>query len=749
MMPRRDRSRPARSRARALSLTGGALLATACLAAAGCFGDQAGRQEKLRTAARWQDERLAPQDSLAALLADGDAHVRLAAVRAAGLIGRDDVLPQMLERLRDASLAVRVETVWSLGLVGGPQVVPALEAAATDARPAVRHAALAALAQAPNRGRALLAAAGRADAKEAALAWDGLRNMAERVNRQDLLTAIRAGLARPEADVRWRVLRCIELAPDSTLTDSVAPFAGADQTQVRVHAYRALARLDNAAALAALLKGCDTHDRFRGRDGARVRIAGCRALGVLGRHALADTAAAQTGGGDPGRTALLLTMAGGSDDPHVAATALAAMARMVDEAPLPAEAAAQESLLPVWRIRLARAARAHLGRPQAAIRAAALTAYAALRGAGSADTLVAALDGEASPQVLAAALRAISRQHPDPAALLVHYAEIDFPSDFGETAGPVLRNAMVREAAYEGLAFLLRERPEAVPGAAASRLESHLYSGCADEDFVIATSTARLVGDFPCSGSLTALLRLWRRAAGPDRFEMQRGALAGLEKMLNTGQVVWQAPDSLRAQAAAVLRQSFDSPDIRLRLAGRQAAVATGLLPRELIPTEPSLRATLPGVVRDPRQAPLTLPFDAPRVRCVTPRGTFVIELDGRTAPNTCAVILDLIGQGYYDDLTFHRVVPDFVVQGGDPRGDGWGGPGYMIRSEWSRTPYERAVVGIAHDGKDTGGSQFFVTLSEQPHLNGRYTVFGRVSKGMETVDLIQMGDHFRLELMP
>ena len=72
-----------------------------------------------------------------------------------------------------------------------------------------------------------------------------------------------------------------------------------------------------------------------------------------------------------------------------------------------------------------------------------------------------------------------------------------------------------------------------------------------------------------------------------------------------------------------------------------------------------------------------------------------------------------------------------------------------MIRSEWSRAPYTRGVVGIAHDGKDTGGSQFFVTISEQPHLNGRYTVIGNVTKGLEVIDMIEVGDHFTLTILP
>jgi cyclophilin family peptidyl-prolyl cis-trans isomerase len=85
--------------------------------------------------------------------------------------------------------------------------------------------------------------------------------------------------------------------------------------------------------------------------------------------------------------------------------------------------------------------------------------------------------------------------------------------------------------------------------------------------------------------------------------------------------------------------------------------------------------------------------------------------------------------------------VPDFVVQGGDPRGDGFGGPGYTIRDEINRLRYGRGTVGMALAGPDTGGSQFFITLSPQPHLDGGYTVFGEVESGLDVLDKIEAGD--------
>jgi cyclophilin family peptidyl-prolyl cis-trans isomerase len=108
--------------------------------------------------------------------------------------------------------------------------------------------------------------------------------------------------------------------------------------------------------------------------------------------------------------------------------------------------------------------------------------------------------------------------------------------------------------------------------------------------------------------------------------------------------------------------------------------------------------------------------------------------------------IATLVRKKFYDGLTFHRIVPNFVVQGGDPRGDGWGGPGFALRSEFGMGHYERGTVGIASSGKDTEGSQFFVTHSHQPHLDGRYTIIGTVTAGMEVIDRLQIGD--RIEAM-
>jgi cyclophilin family peptidyl-prolyl cis-trans isomerase/HEAT repeat protein len=132
------------------------------------------------------------------------------------------------------------------------------------------------------------------------------------------------------------------------------------------------------------------------------------------------------------------------------------------------------------------------------------------------------------------------------------------------------------------------------------------------------------------------------------------------------------------------------------------------------------------------------------RAIVTTYKGAFTIELLPNEAPLTVDSFVQLSRRGYFKNISFHRVVPNFVIQGGDPRGDGNGGPGYSIRCEINQIPYERGAVGMALSGKDTGGSQWFVTHSPQPHLDGGYTVFGRVIAGMDVVDRIARGDMIR-----
>jgi cyclophilin family peptidyl-prolyl cis-trans isomerase len=130
-----------------------------------------------------------------------------------------------------------------------------------------------------------------------------------------------------------------------------------------------------------------------------------------------------------------------------------------------------------------------------------------------------------------------------------------------------------------------------------------------------------------------------------------------------------------------------------------------------------------------------------PKLSIQTDRGTMELLLYSREAPLTTWNIVSLARRGYFDGQRFHRVVPNFVVQGGDPRGDGNGGPGYAIRDEMNRRRYSRGTLGMALSGPNTGGSQFFITHSPQPHLDGGYTVFGELLRGADVLDRIVQGD--------
>ena len=130
-----------------------------------------------------------------------------------------------------------------------------------------------------------------------------------------------------------------------------------------------------------------------------------------------------------------------------------------------------------------------------------------------------------------------------------------------------------------------------------------------------------------------------------------------------------------------------------------------------------------------------------PKVCIETAKGNIYIDLFAKDAPGTVQNFIDLIEKKFYDGLTFHRVVPDFVIQGGCPLGNGTGGPGYCIPCEINPNKHLRGALSMAHRGRDTGGSQFFICLGDFPHLDGVHTVFGTVTEGMDVVDQIEQGD--------
>ena len=145
-------------------------------------------------------------------------------------------------------------------------------------------------------------------------------------------------------------------------------------------------------------------------------------------------------------------------------------------------------------------------------------------------------------------------------------------------------------------------------------------------------------------------------------------------------------------------------------------------------------------------QSPPEMQVDTSRnykITLETDKGSIELELFPQHAPKTVNNFVFLAQEGFYDGVTFHRVIANFMVQGGDPTGSGRGGPGYRFEDEFSGNPlrHERGVISMANAGPNTNGSQFFITHGPQPHLDGRHTVFGKVTKGIDVVDAIEQGD--------
>jgi cyclophilin family peptidyl-prolyl cis-trans isomerase len=244
----------------------------------------------------------------------------------------------------------------------------------------------------------------------------------------------------------------------------------------------------------------------------------------------------------------------------------------------------------------------------------------------------------------------------------------------------------------------------------------------------VRAAAAAQLGTLKPDGGAEALVNAYRAAAGDSSYTARAAALTALA--------------SYGAAAAGdTLKGALKDREwaVRLRAVELLKTLEPGGSYAEAIRPVPD---TPPDAAYEAPE--LIAPRVSPHLYIETPKGTIEIELAVVDAPLAARHIMALARKGFFDGLNFHRVVPNFVIQGGDPRGDGEGGPGFTIRDELSEQPYLRGTVGLALDGRDTGGSQFFITHSPQPHLDARYPVIGRVVSGMDVVDQIQQGDRIR-----
>ena len=281
-------------------------------------------------------------------------------------------------------------------------------------------------------------------------------------------------------------------------------------------------------------------------------------------------------------------------------------------------------------------------------------------------------------------------------------------------------NTLVAVHSEYAIPDVLRALAAFKPNDMAAIARAHLK----ETDVVVRGTAADVLGDLPPSEENTrALADAWPQAANDvlndaalsilDALGKQKTATANdlLKEGLKSGDIL------IRRRAAALLKTNG---------AGDFSSQIGTVQTRN---TDADYKRALGRIGRNVRAV------------VTTSKGSFTIELLPDAAPLTVDNFVQLAQREYYRNVTIHRVVANFVIQDGDPRGDGNGGPGYQIRCEINQLPYDRAALGMALSGKDTGGSQWFVTHSPQPHLDGGYTVFGRVITGMDVVDRITRGD--------
>ncbi len=249
-----------------------------------------------------------------------------------------------------------------------------------------------------------------------------------------------------------------------------------------------------------------------------------------------------------------------------------------------------------------------------------------------------------------------------------------------------------------------------------------------DPDFVVRAAAARELGKLRPEGGADALRQAYKSATADAAYAARASALEALAEYGAT-------------EARSTLEQALEDKDWAVRV--RAEELLHKLDPKaDGSPAVAAAIAPAPGRPIAPYDDPALIgPTTSPHVFIETAYGTIEFELAVLDAPQTTRNFVELARKGYFNGLEIHRVVANFVVQDGDPRGDGEGGPGYTIRDELNERPYLRGTVGMALEWRDTGGSQFFITHSPQPHLDARYTAFGHVVNGMDVVDRIKAGD--------
>lgn len=631
-----------------------------------------------------EDRRELPPALLSRLADHAEPYLRLRAARAAGRVGGPTASDVLLRLLADPDTAVAAEAAFGLGLLGDTTALDALIARTTPG--AARTA--------PGVAAEAIAALGRLQSPRAAAA------IVEVLRQGD--PGVSGSAAAPVAEAMlavWRHPRLEDRSPILRWTHAADP-------ELRWRAVYALTRRPDPAGVERWIELATDRD-------PRVRMQVMRGLA---------RSAVDSAGIGAGRALPLLTAATADADYRVRINAV----RTLGGYPDPAAVEALGALVGAPERHLALAALESVQRLGPAASSLGRSLLAAARDAGRHEAVRAsALD--ALLEVDAASARALALEWASGDAWRLRLAAGRVLARSG--AGEPAFDRLVRDADARVAAGVLRARITAA-GAAVEPLRPLLVERLAATDVQVRTAAAEALGRLADPSLLPLLLDAYAAAqddAQPDAALALVDALAALRTA---------SPGAGRAFFVRFGR----SGDFRVRARVAQAfgdEAAWG----EARPVETRFGASEYGALAAREVYAAVQPDRRSRVRIVTSEGSLVLELFDDLAPITVANLLGLAAQGYFDGQEWPRVVPNFVIQGGDPRGDMSGGPGYAIRDELNRYRYDGGVLGMALSGPDTGGSQFFVTHSPQPHLDGIYTVFGRLLEGREVAERLLPGD--------
>jgi HEAT repeat protein/cyclophilin family peptidyl-prolyl cis-trans isomerase len=625
-----------------------------------------------------------PPPDLVRLLADDEARIRRRAALAIGRVALADGVPPLVNALGDTDPEVRQMVAFALGLIGDKSARDPLVAALADPSPLVQGSAAEAL--------GLIGDASAADAIgrfAAQVVQSGA--LAQTPGEED---DVRRDT--PSAACRLAVYALVRLKAYPQLAAAVLDETGQPRVRWWPIAF-ALQRLADRRALPALLtlaKEANPYTRafaVKGLAALKDRTALPVLMPLLSsgeRSVLIETVRALGRIGDPSAAEpLLRILRDAAADPQVKLEVVASIGGIHTPA-------VDDALLDV------------LADPSPAVRASALGSIAAFDPEGFV-TILSGLDPDPHWSVRAALATVLGTLTP----------EIGLPR----------LGALLGDADQRVVPFVLASLVKLKSPTAATVLIERLSA----DDPVVRAAAATGLGDLKPPNGAAALAEAYRYGLRDTSYNARAAALAAIAKY---GAAV----------SAPVLRSAFADKDWAVRV--RAAMLLKQVDPAAAADADKQIRPAPTTIAADVYAAPrLVSPTVSTQVYLETDRGLIQIEMAILDAPLTVENFLTLARKGYFNGLTVHRVVPDFVVQDGDPRGDGEGGPGYTIRDEFNERPYLRGTIGMALDPwPDTGGSQYFIAHSPQPHLDAKYTVFGRVIAGMDVVDQIQQGDVIR-----